>query len=636
MSSKRTGLLSLVTLAAILITACQAAPGGAPAATTAPASTAEVINPPVIKETTAATTEATQATESTATTEATAAQAATKAATTAPTTSAGAGAFTVNGVTMPFNRNEAIIMDQVNYAVFDSFNPFIPNGLEFAAGWWQISTEYLWYVNYATGEIIPWLATGHEYNADYTELTVKINPEAKWNDGTAFTANDIAYTYEMRKKDPAALGNPDPDNIIESVTAKDDLTAVYKFKSPQPRYHLQFWCRICTGAVFIPKHIWEKQDPKTFKNNPPVTTGPYMLDKTYPDQKVFVWKKNPNYWNKAKFDPAPNYVVYRSGPASSDQIVADMAANNTDVLGLQYDIFQEQATKLSQYSGIAYVDPCPRGAFFNNAKAPFDKPEVRRALSMMMNREKWGENIWAPPSKPAKGLWADYRNMDQYINPESAGKWKTLTYDPAEALKLLESVGFKKDGNTLLGPDGQPFKFVVGTPTRPTDFEYLIAQDWIEDLKAQGIEASLQNFEQPVWFNRVDTGDWEVGVWWFCGATVDPMELYQSYTCDRVVPIGERQTTGNNVRACNKEFDEIVGKLQKITPDAPEAGALYQQAFDKWMEQAFGVPLIETYYPAQFNTTYWDGLPTKENLYTVPFNWWGQIMWVLFNAKPKA
>ena len=34
-----------------------------------------------------------------------------------------------------------------------------------------------------------------------------------------------------------------------------------------------------------------------------------------------------------------------------------------------------------------------------------------------------------------------------------------------EALKLLESVGFKKDGNTLLGPDGQPFKFVVGTPS---------------------------------------------------------------------------------------------------------------------------------------------------------------------------
>jgi peptide/nickel transport system substrate-binding protein len=628
MSSKRTRLLSLVTLAAVLVTACQAAPAAAPAA---PAATAAVINPSENKPAA----EATAAPEATtAPTEAATEAPATEAATAAP--DAGAGAFTVNGVTMPFNRNEAVIMDQVNYAVFDSFNPFIPNGLEFASGWWQIATEYLWYVNYATGEIIPWLATSHEYNADYTELTVKLNPEAKWNDGTAFTANDIAYTYEMRKKDPAALGNPDPDGIIESVTAADDLTAVYKFNSPQPRYHLQFWCRICTGAVFVPKHIWEKEDPKTFKADPPVTTGPYMLDKTYPDQKLFVWKKNPNYWNAAKFDPAPKYVIYRSGPSSNDQVVADMTANNTDVLGLQYDIFQTQAAQLKQFSGIAYVDPCPRGGWFNNAKAPFDKPEVRRALSMMMNREKWGQNIWAPPSKPAKGLWADYRNMDQYINPESAAKWKTFTYDPAEALKLLESVGFKKDGNVLLDPSGQQFTFVIGTPTRPTDFEYLIAQDWAEELKAQGINASLQNFEQPVWFNRVSTGDWDVGVWWFCGATVDPMELYDSYTCNRVLPIGERATNGNDIRACNKDFDAIIEKLRKITPDAPEAKELYQQAFDKWMEQAYGVPLIETYFPAQFNTTYWDGLPTSDNLYTVPFNWWGQIMWILFNAKSKS
>src|SRR5262245_42820208 len=138
MSSKRTGLLSFVTLAAVLIAACQAPAAQAPAA---PAATAEVINPPVIKETSAA--------EPTTAPEATAAPEATEAATTAPSAAAGATTFTVNGVTMPFNRNEAVIMDQVNYAVFDSFNPFIPNGLEFAAGWWQIANEYLWYANYA-------------------------------------------------------------------------------------------------------------------------------------------------------------------------------------------------------------------------------------------------------------------------------------------------------------------------------------------------------------------------------------------------------------------------------------------------------------------------------------------------------
>ena len=312
-----------------------------------------------------------------------------------------------------------------------------------------------------------------------------------------------------------------------------------------------------------------------------------------------------------------------------------MVAGHTDILGAQYDLVQAKGDQLKHYNSVAYVDPCPRAVWFNNAKAPFDKPEFRRAMSMVMNRDKWSKNIWVPPSKPAKGLWADYRNMDQYINTSSADKWGTFTYSPEAALKLLESAGYKKDGNTLKDASGNPVKFTVGTPVASPGFEYLIAQDWIEDLKGIGIDATLQNFDGSVWWPKRDNGDWEAGVWWFCGATVDPMELYEQYTCDRVVDIGVRPTNGNEIRACNKEFDEIVKKLKAVTPDAPEAKDLYQQAFDKWMEQAFGVPLIETYYPAQFNTTNWNNMPSSDNLYTVPFNWWGQIMWVLFNVKPK-
>jgi peptide/nickel transport system substrate-binding protein len=210
-----------------------------------------------------------------------------------------------------------------------------------------------------------------------------------------------------------------------------------------------------------------------------------------------------------------------------------------------------------------------------------------------------------------------------------------MTYDPAGALALLETIGYKKDGDVLKDSAGNPVTFNVGTPTKQTDKEYLIAQDWIQDLKAAGIDASLSSYEQAVWFPKVDSGDWDAGVWWFCGATVDPVELYQGYTCDRVAPIGDLAKNGNSVRACNKDFDDIIIKLKQVTPDDPSAKALYMSAYDKWMEQAFGVPLIETYYPADFNTTYWTGFPSSDNLYTVPFNWWGQIMWILFNAKPK-
>lgn len=626
MISKRYRLIALAVAITTLLAAC-----GAPAA--APTATTEVVNPPVIKEATP-TTAAAAATAPSATD--TAVPTLMPAASDTPAaTSASEAPFVLNGVTLPFKRSETVVMDQVNFAVFDSFNPFIPNGNEFADGFMQISMEYLWYVNYATGDIIPWLADSYEYSSDYKQMTIHVHKGATWNDGQPFTANDIVFTFQMRQKDPGALGDPDSDKVVAQISAPDDYTVLYKFNSPQPRYHLQFYCTICTGSMVIPQHIWSKADPKTFKNDPPVTTGAYMFDKAYPEQKLFVWKKNPNYWNKDKYNPAPNYVIYRTGATTADAGFAEAKANNTDIFGLDNALYAQQKDQLPQITQVAYVDPCPRAIWFNRAKPPFDKPEFVRAMSMLANRPKWGTNIWIPPSKPATGLWADYRNLDKYINTSSNTTYHTLDYDPAGALKLLESIGYKQNGNVLNDPSGNPVKFVVGTPTGPTDNEYKMAQDWIQDLKAIGIDASLQNFQQPPWFNKVAVGDWDTGVWWFCGATVDPMELYNQYTCDKVAPIGQRDVKGNDPRYCDKEFDTVVKQLQKITPDDPKAGPLYQQAFDIWMKDPPGVPLIQTYYTAYYNNTYWSNMLSNSNLYTVPFNWWGQISFVLFNIKPK-
>ncbi len=99
---------------------------------------------------------------------------------------------------------------------------------------------------------------------------------------------------------------------------------------------------------------------------------------------------------------------------------------------------------------VTYVDPCPRAAWFNETNKYLEAPEFRRAMSMLMNREKWGANIWSPPSKPAQGLWADYRNLDKYINQEAKDTWGTLEYNPDKALELLESIGYTQEGGKLI------------------------------------------------------------------------------------------------------------------------------------------------------------------------------------------
>jgi peptide/nickel transport system substrate-binding protein len=378
-------------------------------------------------------------------------------------------------------------------------------------------------------------------------------------------------------------------------------------------------------------------DPLTFKNNPPVTTGPYMLDKYYVEQKIYVWKRNENYWNKDKYYPVPKYLIYRSG-STGDQQLAEIKNNVTDIFGMDYKVYMDKrTTEISQINLVAYLDPCPRGAFFNNAKPNLNKPEFRRALSMLMNRPKMAENIWIPASKPAEALWADYRNMDKYINKEANDKWGTLKFDPAKALELLNSIGYKQVNGKLMDPDGKQVTLQISAVGTAGANEYMFAQDFTEEVKKIGIDATLQGFaDQPPFFSQVDNGTFDVGFWWFCGATVDPIELYKSYECKDVVPIGEIPKRGNEVRACDPEFDKVVEQLKVTNPDDPAANDLYMQAYDLWMKNAFGVPLIQTIYTQYYNTTYWDNMMSNNNLYTVPFNWWMQINQVLFKIKPKA
>ena len=612
--------LSAVVLIGVMLTGC----GGGATQEVAPTATPEIINPPVIsEEQPTSTPKPTIAPEPEKTEEPE-----------APVTEE----FQVNGVTMPFNRSEVIINDQVDFSVFDSFNPMIPNGWHYQNGSQQFVVEFLWYVNYATGEIVPRLGESWEYNDDYTQLTIYLRKGVTWNDGEPFTAEDVVFTLQMamdpQYDDLGGLRHGDAE-YFSDVYAADDFTVVIEMTEPRPRQHQMFWCKIVGGTIIYPEHIWANVDPYTYKNNPPVWTGPYELFEVYPENKVFVWVRNEDYWGKAIGNfPEAKYAIYRTGPGA-EQILAETKENLTDIYSLAYDVWQQNQAEIPQINQVTYVDPCPRAAWFNEASEPhLSQPEFRRAMSMLMNREKWGVNIWTPSSKPAQGLWADYRNLDKYINEEAKETWGTLVYNPDKALELLESIGYTKDGDRLLGPDGEQVKIAVTTPVAVGGNEYLMGQDFTEELKAFGIDATFEYVEGVFW-DSVDRGEFDIGFWWFCGATVDPLELYSEYICDNAAPVGEVSQKGNGPRHCNIEYDETVLALAAIDPDHSDAMTLYNKLFDLWMEDPPGVPLIETYYSVSYNTAYWDNMLSNENLYTVPFNWWGQIIEVYFQTKAK-
>ena len=168
---------------------------------------------------------------------------------------------------IPVPRDQSVIVGQVEYTVFDSFNGMIPNGTPGGAGV-DLSTEPMFFLSFATGKLTPWLATEYKYNDSHTELTMKFDPKAHWNDGRPLGANDFRFTIMLLKDRP---------------------------------------------------DLWKGQDPTKYKDNPPVRSGPYKLKQAIRNQKMFIWEKDPNYWNKDKLDVKPQYVVFQSTSKQLDQ-----------------------------------------------------------------------------------------------------------------------------------------------------------------------------------------------------------------------------------------------------------------------------------------------------------------------------
>ena len=233
----------------------------------------------------------------------------------------------------------------------------------------ELCRECLFYANFLTGDITPWIGESYSYNADFTECTLKVKPGVTWNDGKPYTADDIAFSQNLLLKNAALNGATDVQRDITSVTAVDPQTVLFRLTKTSPRFHYRFIAGIIEDGVrVVPRHIWESQDPGTFTFNPPVYTGAYMLEESSSTKLYYLWKKNPAYWNKAVLDPKPEHVMYIQ-KAPVDSAVQEFMAGNLDVGAFDFLNQEVVAAQYPDNARLSFADPCPRG-FYLNADSP--------------------------------------------------------------------------------------------------------------------------------------------------------------------------------------------------------------------------------------------------------------------------
>ncbi len=298
---------------------------------------------------------------------------------------------------------------------------------------------------------------------------------------------------------------------VETMTAPDKYTVVFKLKRPNSRFHANFTVR--WGACWIiPKHVFEKaEDPSKFDFNPPISLGPYVLKSFDPNGEWYIWQKRDD-WQRttlARFgEPVPKYVAYID-PGPPDKRVIMQQNHQLDII---HDTSPEGAIALVKSSPtsrgwfkgfpIAHPDPTLIAVLFNNQVDMFKDRDVRWALALVLDIKAIDmasyrgaatiSAIGVPPTglypkyyfDPLQGWLKDfeidtgkskYKPYDPTVGQQIAdmlrpsmgdqipsdpkaiatafgyGWWKP---NPQVATELLERAGFKKQGDQWMKPDG--------------------------------------------------------------------------------------------------------------------------------------------------------------------------------------
>ncbi len=538
---------------------------------------------------------------------------------------------------IPTPREQTFVVEQSPNNVWDSFNPFTVNGEAYNYGYAIVCREYLFYLDLLTGTMTPWLATGYTYNPDYTECTLSLNPAVKWSDGQPFTSDDVVFTQNMLLQTPNLNGADRAILDIASVSASDPQTVVFALKAPNPRFHYRFIASIIGDDMrIVPKHIWEGQDPNSFQFNPPVQTGPYTLQESTSTGLYYLWAKNPNYWNSAVLDPAPQYVMYVQS-SSVDTSVQEFLAGNLDVSNnIDYLNQQVVASQVDTIAQFAYPDPNPR-AFHFNSDSPtglFATGAGKWAMSYLMDRETYANTIWQPTSRPASYPWADYASWAPWA-PDSVMSKFDFSYSTDMANQALDALGSTRDGDTR-SLNGKPLVLDMITPVTSSSAEFALGNALVEAAKGVGIQISHRSLPGSAWSDAWQTGQFDISNHWAGGMALDPNQMYTNYHSRNYRPLGQRTNVFNEVRLRDPQLDALIDQLANVDPSDQANRPTFDQALDVWMTDLPYSSTIQTLYAQLFSTQYWTGWPTDDNPFANPLSWWGHFMFTIGGVKPAG
>jgi peptide/nickel transport system substrate-binding protein len=483
--------------------------------------------------------------------------------------------------------------------ITQTFNPFVPTGAPWGMGATGLIYEPLIQFNLASPpKYTPWLATSYAWSNSGKTLTFAIRQGVKWNDGQPFTADDVAFTFNMLKGDAAVNLN----GVKYGTVTASGNNVVLNFATPQFT-NLQS----IAGTAMVPKHIWASQSkPETFTDPNPVGTGPFKLGSFTP--QGFTLVKNPGYWQAAQLKvPKVFFPVYTSNTSA----LSALFAGQIDWTGNFIPGLQKSFISTNPANHHHWEAPGGTNSLIPNMnKWPTNQLPVRQAISAAINRQLLateGEAGLENPVLNATGLTSPL--FDAWAGPV-ANMTVSATGSAAAAQQILQKAGYTKGSDGFFAKGGKKVSITITNPSAYTDYaqvDALVAQE----LRAAGIDATFQGQSVDAWNSDVASGNFQLTSHWSNGG-ITPYNMYDGWL-DSALSSGST-ATGNYERLKDPAVDQMLAKLAGAESTADQTAAL--EPIAKYV--AANLPVIPTTTASQwfqYNSQNYTGWPTQDNPY---------------------
>jgi peptide/nickel transport system substrate-binding protein len=440
---------------------------------------------------------------------------------------------------------------------------------------------------------------------DGLSVTWKLREGVMWHDGTPFTANDVAFTYEYVSDEATTATTFGTYVSIESVEAVDDLTVKVNFLQPNPGWDGPF---VGPAGMIIPQHIMQDFVGAAARDAPfnlaPVGTGPYKLREFRPGD-VVVYDINENYWDPGK--PFFDEIELKGGGDAASAAQAAIVTGEVDFswnLQVQAEILEQME---SEGDGLLVPIPSPNverisinfadpNTEVNGARSepttqhPFLQfLEVRQALTYAIDRETIATELYGPTGEATTNVLTA---PDRFASPNTSA-----TFDTAQAAEMLEAAGWTGSPRAKDDVEMRILYQTSANPVRQSTQE--IIKQAFEEI---GIPTELKAIDAAVYFSS-DAGNPDTLSHFYADlemytngpTSAYPIDYMKNYTSiDPAVDIAQQSNAWagtNEMRWVNEEYNELYKQAQVELDPAAQA-ELFIGMNDLVVNEVAQIPLV--------------------------------------------